>query len=44
MIKQYSNLISKDYMLKIVFYDISEDFIKRFNEISFNQSLNNIVI
>jgi len=44
MIKQYSNLISKDYMLKIVFYDISEDFIKRFNEISFNQSFKNIVV
>ena len=44
MIRQYSTLISKDYMLKIVFYDISEDFIKRFNEISFNQSFKNIVV
>jgi PAS domain S-box-containing protein len=44
MIKQYSNLISKDYMLKIVFYDISKDFIERFNNISFNQSFKNLIV
>jgi sigma-B regulation protein RsbU (phosphoserine phosphatase) len=44
MIKQYSNLISKDYILKIVFYNISKDFIKRFNNISFNQSFKNLIV
>ena len=44
MIRQYSNLISKDYMLKIVFYDISKDFIKRFKNISFNESFKAKVI
>lgn len=44
MIKQYSHFISKDYMLKIVFYDISDDFIKRFNNTSFNQSFKNIIV
>jgi len=44
MIRQYSNLISKDYMLKIVFYNISEDFIKRFKNISFNESFKGEII
>ena len=38
MIRQYSNLISNDYLLKIVFFKISKDFIKRFKNISFNES------
>jgi len=39
MIEHYNNLMTKDYQLKIVFYKIPKDFIRRFNNISFDDAL-----
>lgn len=43
MIRRYSTLISKDYRLEIVFFNISEDFISRFKNISFSESFRNTI-
>lgn len=44
MIRRYSDLVSKNYKLKIVFYDISEDFINRFKNIAFSESFKNTIV